>query len=80
MPSEWTNTPKANTRDMIFNCFKIVSYLSEYMTLKPGDMIFTGTPEGVILGYPEGEQSWLTSQDEITISIQNLGTLRNTLS
>lgn len=71
---------KANTKDMIFNCYKIISYLSEYMTLKPGDVIFTGTPEGVILGYPEGEQAWLISQDEITISIDKLGTLRNTLS
>ncbi|MFP3122488.1 fumarylacetoacetate hydrolase family protein [Ectobacillus funiculus] len=71
---------KANTKDMIFNCYKIISYLSEYMTLKPGDVIFTGTPEGVILGYPEGEQAWLTSQDEVTISIDKLGTLRNTLS
>ena len=38
---------------MIFNCAKIISYVSKYMTLKPGDLIFTGTPEGVILGYDE---------------------------
>ncbi len=41
---------------MIFDCATIVSYVSEYMTLKPGDLIFSGTPDGVILGYPEDQQ------------------------
>ena len=45
------------------------------MTLKPGDVIFTGTPSGVILGYPEAEQRWLKSGDKIVISIEKLGTL-----
>lgn len=44
---------QSNTDKMIFNCAKIISYISKYMTLKPGDLIFTGTPEGVILGYDE---------------------------
>lgn len=43
----------ANTCDMIFDCNTIVSYASQYMTLKPGDMIFTRTPGGVIIGYTE---------------------------
>ena len=62
---------------MIFNCAKIISYVSKYMTLKPGDLIFTGTPEGVILGYDEGEQEWLDSGDKIQIAIEGIGTLTN---
>lgn len=69
----------ANTRDMIFDCAAIVSYTSRYMTLKPGDIIFTGTPGGVILGYPEEQQQWLKSGDEIAVSIEKVGTLVNVL-
>lgn len=69
----------ANTRDMIFDCATIVSYLSTYMTLQPGDIIFSGTPGGVILGYPEDEQQWLTAGDTVTVTIENLGSLVNTL-
>ncbi|MDF2530438.1 MAG: 5-carboxymethyl-2-hydroxymuconate isomerase [Clostridia bacterium] len=68
-----------NTCDMIFDCAEIVSYLSQYMTLKPGDIIFTGTPSGVILGYPEEQQQWLKSGDEITVSIERIGSLTNIL-
>lgn len=38
---------KGNTQDMIFSCAKIISYVSEYFTLKKGDLIYTGTPAGV---------------------------------
>jgi 2-keto-4-pentenoate hydratase/2-oxohepta-3-ene-1,7-dioic acid hydratase in catechol pathway len=38
----------SNTSDMVFNCKQRVSSISHHMTLKPGDLIFTGTPEGVI--------------------------------
>jgi len=69
----------ANTRDMIFDCATIISYASQYMTLQPGDIIFTGTPSGVILGYPEAEQKWLKSGDEIKVSIEGIGTLQNIL-
>jgi 2-keto-4-pentenoate hydratase/2-oxohepta-3-ene-1,7-dioic acid hydratase in catechol pathway len=71
---------KANTRDMIFNCAKIISYASQYMTLKPGDIILTGTPDGVILGYPNEKQKWLEPGDEIKVSIGGIGTLSTTLS
>jgi len=64
---------------MIFDCAYIVSYLSHHMTLKPGDIIFTGTPAGVILGYPEGERVWLKSGDEVRVSIEKIGTLINKL-
>ncbi len=55
----------ANTRDMIFDCATIISYVSQFMTLKPGDIIFSGTPDGVILGYPEENQQWLKSGDKV---------------
>lgn len=70
----------SNTKHMIFNCAKIVSYISKHMTLKPGDLIFTGTPEGVILGLPENEQVWLKPGDEMEVTIENIGTLRNVLA
>jgi len=69
-----------NTSEMIFDCSTIVSYLSQYMTLKPGDIIFTGTPCGVILGYAEGQQLWLKSGDEVVVTIESLGTLSNILT
>jgi 2-keto-4-pentenoate hydratase/2-oxohepta-3-ene-1,7-dioic acid hydratase in catechol pathway len=64
---------------MIFNCATIISYASRYMTLKPGDVIFSGTPDGVILGYPESQQQWLKSGDEIAVSIEKIGTLATVL-
>ncbi len=70
---------KGNTRDMIFNCATLVSYISQYMTLKPGDIIFTGTPDGVILGYQKEQQVWLKSGDEMVVSIDTLGELKNVL-
>lgn len=70
---------KANTRDMIFSCAFLISYISRYITLKPGDLIYTGTPEGVILGYPEGERVWLKSGDEMVVAIESLGELKTVL-
>ena len=70
---------QGNTKNMIFDCAYIVSYLSHHMTLKPGDIIFTGTPAGVILGYPERERVWLKSGDEVSVSIEKIGTLINKL-
>lgn len=69
----------SNTKHMIFNCATIISYVSKYMTLKPGDLIFTGTPEGVILGQPENERVWLKPGDELEVAIENIGTLKNVL-
>lgn len=68
---------QGNTKDMIFNCAVLISYISQYMTLKPGDIIFTGTPDGVIMGNPKEEQIWLKSGDEVTISIERIGELHN---
>jgi 2-keto-4-pentenoate hydratase/2-oxohepta-3-ene-1,7-dioic acid hydratase in catechol pathway len=69
----------SNTGDMIFDCATIVSYASQYMTLKPGDLIFTGTPSGVILGYPKEERQWLKPGDEVRVTIEKIGTLINTM-
>ncbi|WP_338555315.1 fumarylacetoacetate hydrolase family protein [Paenibacillus sp. KS-LC4] len=67
----------SNTSDMIFNCKEIVSYVSRHMTLLPGDVILTGTPEGVMLGYPVDKQSYLKAGDDVTIEIEKLGSLTN---
>lgn len=70
----------ASTRDMIFDCATIVSYISQFMTLKPGDIIFTGTPAGVILGMPQENRRWLKSGDEVQVTIEKLGTLVNRMA
>lgn len=69
----------ASTGDMIFNCAEIVSYVSSVMTLEPGDLIFTGTPDGVILGLPEEQRRWLKPGDVLEVSIENIGTLRTVI-
>jgi 2-keto-4-pentenoate hydratase/2-oxohepta-3-ene-1,7-dioic acid hydratase in catechol pathway len=70
----------SNTSDMVFNCKQLLSYISRYFTLKPGDIIFTGTPEGVIAGYPKDKQVWLKAGDKIVTSIEKLGDLSFTLT
>jgi 2-keto-4-pentenoate hydratase/2-oxohepta-3-ene-1,7-dioic acid hydratase in catechol pathway len=69
----------SNTSDMVFNCKQLVSYISHHMTLKAGDIIFTGTPEGVISGYPKDKQVWLKPGDKLVTSIEKLGELTFTL-
>lgn len=66
---------QAHTGDMIFSCRYLISYLSRYVTLEPGDVIFTGTPEGVILGQSEDRRQWLRPGDVLTVSIEGLGDL-----
>jgi len=70
----------SNTSDMVFNTKQLVSYISDYMTLKPGDLIFTGTPEGVISGYPKDKQVWLKPGDKLVTSIDKLGDQHLTLT
>lgn len=67
----------SNTSDMIFYVDEIVSYISQHMTLVPGDVILTGTPEGVVLGYPAEKQVYLKPGDEVTAEIEKLGSLTN---
>jgi 2-keto-4-pentenoate hydratase/2-oxohepta-3-ene-1,7-dioic acid hydratase in catechol pathway len=68
----------SNTSDMIFKCNEIVSYISDHMTLSPGDIILTGTPEGVAMGKPEDQRVYLQDGDKVTIEIEKLGKLTNT--
>lgn len=67
----------SNTADMIFHCDEVVSYISQHMTLYPGDIILTGTPEGVVLGDPVDKRVYLKDGDVVTISIEKLGSLTN---
>jgi 2-keto-4-pentenoate hydratase/2-oxohepta-3-ene-1,7-dioic acid hydratase in catechol pathway len=66
----------SNADDFIFNRAQIVSYISRHFTLKPGDIIFTGTPEGVIMGNPKEKQVWLKAGDQIQCSVEKPGVLR----
>ncbi len=63
-----------STATMIFGCAKIVSYVSEFMTLLPGDIITTGTPPGVGSGMKP--QKFLNVGDVVTLGIEGLGEQR----
>ena len=63
-----------NTKTMIFNVAKIVSYVSQFMTLMPGDVITTGTPPGVGMGLKP--QRFLKPGDVMTLGISGLGEQR----
>ena len=60
-----------NTSTMIFNVYHIVSYLSKFMSLQPGDVITTGTPPGVGMGMKP--QVFLKTGDKMRLSIEHLG-------
>jgi 2-keto-4-pentenoate hydratase/2-oxohepta-3-ene-1,7-dioic acid hydratase in catechol pathway len=66
----------SNTNDMIHNNKHIISYVSRHITLRPGDIIFTGTPQGVIQGMPKDKQVWLKAGDKIACSVEKLGELK----
>lgn len=59
-----------NTRNMIHSCRKVVSYLSHYFTLKPGDLIYMGTP---------GRTQALNDQDVVSVSLEGAGLVENTI-
>jgi 2,4-diketo-3-deoxy-L-fuconate hydrolase len=63
-----------NTRTMIFDCAKLVSYVSQFMTLLPGDVITTGTPPGVGLGMKP--PLYLKKGDVMALGIEGLGQQR----
>ncbi len=65
------------TSDMIFDVPFIISYISQIATLRVGDVILTGTPEGV--GYARTPPVFMKAGDEITVEIEGIGTLTNTL-
>ena len=63
-----------NTRTMIFSVAKIINYVSEFMTLEPGDVITTGTPPGVGMGMKP--PVFLKAGDQMTLGIEGLGEQR----
>jgi 2-keto-4-pentenoate hydratase/2-oxohepta-3-ene-1,7-dioic acid hydratase in catechol pathway len=69
-----------NTNDMIFNCRQMISFASKMMTIKPGDILYTGTPHGVVFGKPKGEQVWLKPGDKVVCSVEKLGELAFSLT
>ena len=69
----------SNTSLMIVDVPHIISYASQYFTFKPGDIIFTGTPSGVIMG-KDTNDPFLTAGEEIVVEIEGLGKLRNVMA
>ena len=74
----WVNgelRQNSHTGDMISPVAEIVSYISRYFTLEPGDLIVTGTPEGVAMG--RADKPWLVPGDEVVVEVEKLGALKN---
>ena len=65
----------SNTRELIFPIPQLIEYLSSVMTLEAGDIVSTGMPAGVGLGFKPPR--WLKPGDECVVSIQGIGELRN---
>jgi 2-keto-4-pentenoate hydratase/2-oxohepta-3-ene-1,7-dioic acid hydratase in catechol pathway len=66
-----------NTKDLIFDVPELISYVSGFTPLVPGDVISTGTPEGV--GFVREPPLWLKPGDIVEIEIDRIGVLRNTV-
>jgi 2-keto-4-pentenoate hydratase/2-oxohepta-3-ene-1,7-dioic acid hydratase in catechol pathway len=67
----------SNTKQLIFGIDELIAYLSQIVTLEPGDLIFTGTPPGV--GMARKPPVWLKPGDVVEVEIDHLGTLRNSV-
>jgi 2-keto-4-pentenoate hydratase/2-oxohepta-3-ene-1,7-dioic acid hydratase in catechol pathway len=65
----------SNTSDMVFNCAQLIAFVSNFMTLEPGDVLATGTPEGV--GFTRKPPLFLKDGDIIELEIERIGILRN---
>ena len=68
----------SSSADMIFGVAEIVSYLSDFMTLLPGDVIVTGTPAGV--GWSRKPPRFMKPGDVCEVEIEGIGTLRNPIA
>ena len=68
---------QAQLQQMLFKPDAIIEFVSQYITLQEGDIIFTGTPSGVVLGKNEERYGWLKSGDTVSITISGIGTLVN---
>ena len=69
---------QAKLQQMLFKPDAIIEFVSQYITLQEGDIIFTGTPSGVVLGKNQSKYSWLKPGDTVTVTITGIGTLENT--
>src|SRR5437773_2431184 len=65
----------SNTRELIFPIPVLIEYISQVVTLEPGDIVATGTPAGV--GFARMPPRWLKAGDETVVKIQGIGELRN---
>jgi len=70
----------SSTADFIFSVQQVISYTSRHFPLEPGDVIFTGTPQGVIQGMAPDKRVWLKAGDQIASTIEKLGTLSFSLT
>ena len=70
-----TSMQDSNTSDMIFSVARTISLLSEFMTLEPGDLIATGTPQGV--AHARKPPAWMKAGDTVEIEIEGIGVLSN---
>jgi 2-keto-4-pentenoate hydratase/2-oxohepta-3-ene-1,7-dioic acid hydratase in catechol pathway len=68
---------RSGTDQMIYSIPKIISYVSEFTPLLPGDIIATGTPEGV--GHGRTPPLWMKAGDKLEVEISSIGTLRTTI-
>ncbi len=68
-------TQDATTADMIFSVAEIIAFVSEAITLEPGDLIATGTPPGV--GFARKPPIYLADGDEVTVEVEGVGSLTN---
>ena len=74
----WVNEDQRqnfNTENMVFDCYSLVEYLSQVMTLEPGDIIATGTSSGV--GVKMKPRGYMKPGDEVRIEIEKIGVLKN---
>lgn len=62
-----------STKTMIFSVAKLISYVSQFMTLEPGDVITTGTPPGVGMGMGMKPPVYLKKGDQMALGIEGLG-------
>jgi 2-keto-4-pentenoate hydratase/2-oxohepta-3-ene-1,7-dioic acid hydratase in catechol pathway len=65
----------SNTRELIFRVPELIEYISQVVTLEPGDIVATGTPAGV--GFARKPPRWLQPGEETVVKIQGIGELRN---
>jgi 2-keto-4-pentenoate hydratase/2-oxohepta-3-ene-1,7-dioic acid hydratase in catechol pathway len=66
---------QSSTSELIFNCYQMIEYLSMAFTLSPGDLIATGTPEGV--GVAMTPPSFLRVGDRVRCEVERIGAIKN---